>query len=63
MTTAETLKVKEKFYGYTKEDIELNRKAAYNKALDDFIKAMEIADLDMYGVEQIGEQLKEGRKQ
>ena len=23
--------------GYTKEDIELNRKAAYNKAIDDFI--------------------------
>ena len=24
--------------GYTKEDIELNRKAMYNKALDDFVK-------------------------
>ena len=59
MTTSETLKVKEKFYGYNKEDIELNRKAAYNKAIDDFVEAMEIADLDMYGVEQIAEQLKE----
>ena len=62
MTTAETLKVKENFYGYNKEDIELNRKVAYNKAIDDFVKAMEIEDLDMYGVEKIAEQLKEGGK-
>ena len=28
--------------GYTKEDIELNRKAMYNKAIDDFVKALRI---------------------
>ena len=30
-----------------------------NKVIDDFVEAMEIADLDMYGVEKIAEQLKE----
>ena len=58
MTTAETLKSKSNFYDYNKEDIELNGKAMYNKAIDDFVKAMEREDLDMYGVEKIADQLK-----
>ena len=60
--------------GYNKEDIELNRNAMYNKAIDDFVKALCIEyapvsdkmqkkyDNVCLRFERIAEQLKEGRK-
>ena len=51
--------------GYNKEDIELNRKAMYNKAIDDFVNAckedilFQIFGLHINGIERIAEQLKE----
>ena len=32
---------RENYNGYNKEDIELNRNAMYNKAIDDFVKAVD----------------------
>ena len=60
--------------GYNKEDIELNRNAMYNKAIDDFVKAIVdrglsanddkycITRYDNYlkVIKEIAEQLKEG---
>ena len=52
--------------GYTKEDIELNRKAMYNKAIDDFVNACkediscQTFGLHIKGIERIAEQLKVG---
>ena len=60
--------------GYNKEDIELNRNAMYNKAIDDFIRKCEmesrvildeIIHLSYYGLsmrelQRIAEQLKAG---
>ena len=52
--------------GYTKEDIELNRKAMYNKAIDDFVNACkediscQTFGLHTNGIERIAEQLKAG---
>ena len=52
--------------GYNKEDIELNRNAMYNKAIDDFVNAIVdrglIANYDNYlkVIKEIEEQLKEG---
>ena len=52
--------------GYNKEDIELNRNAMYNKAIDDFVNAIVdrglIANYDNYlkVIKEIAEQLKEG---
>ncbi len=54
--------------GYNKEDIELNRKAMYNKAIDDFAKKMkelcEVGEISVFGwnriVDGIAEQLKAG---
>ena len=52
--------------GYTKEDIELNRKAMYNKALDDFVNACkedilcQTFGLHVNGIEMIAEKLKAG---
>ena len=34
----ELKELRETSYGYSKEDIELNRKTMYNKAIDDFVK-------------------------
>ena len=62
--------------GYNKEDIELNRNAMYNKAIDDFVKAIVdrglsanddkycITRYDNYlkVIKEIAEQLKEGGK-
>ena len=62
--------------GYNKEDIELNRNAVYNKAIDDFVKAIVdrglsanddkycITRYDNYlkVIKEIAEQLKEGGK-
>lgn len=54
--------------GYTKEDIELNRKAMYNKALDDFVNACkedilcQTFGLHVNEIERIAEQLKAGGK-
>lgn len=61
--------------GYNKEDIELNRNAMYNKAIDDFVKAIVgglSANYDKYCIthydnylkviKKIAEQLKEGVK-
>lgn len=45
--------------GYSKEDIELNRKAMYNKALDDLIEAAEKSQYgDVDGKEYVMEHLK-----
>ena len=59
--------------GYNKEDIELNRNAMYNKAIDDFVQKVKehqyvlsdvinSKDYGMFtiGIEQIAEQLREG---
>ena len=51
--------------GYSNEDIELNRNAMYNKAIDDFIlKIKECVGMDwewdFMFIEQIAEQLKVG---
>ena len=60
--------------GYAKEDIELNRKTMYNKAIDDFVKALRIEyspvsdemqneyDNVCLRFEKIAEQLKVGGK-
>ena len=54
--------------GYSKEDIELNRNAMYNKAIDDFINACKSNTLcQTFGlrqcdIEEIAEQLKAGGK-
>ena len=56
--------------GYNKEDIELNRYAAYNKAIDDFVKLVHKHDWNIrnrnenefiYGaIDRLAEQLKAG---
>ena len=52
--------------GYSKEDIELNRNAMYNKAIDDFVNACKSNTLcQTFGlrqcdIEEIAEQLKAG---
>lgn len=52
--------------GYNKEDIELNRNAMYNKALDDFVNACKedilchTFGLNTNRIERIAEQLKAG---
>lgn len=54
--------------GYSKEDIELNRNAMYNKAIDDFVSACNKQFATMYGqryidmrnIKEIAEQLKAG---
>ena len=55
--------------GYNKEDIEINRKAAYNKAIDDFMRSIRDIVFDYYTNEayikyddlcKIAEQLKAG---
>ena len=60
--------------GYNKEDIELNRNAMYNKAIDDFKSRLEerilagkmidekFAYIDNCDIDEIAEQLKEGGK-
>ena len=57
----------EKQSGYSKEDIELNQNAMYNKAIDDFVKFAntmptveeEDGSIRPMGLEEIAEQLKE----
>ena len=52
--------------GYNKEDIELNRNAMYNKAIDDFVNACkenilcQTFGLHVNEIERIAEKLKEG---
>lgn len=58
--------------GYSKEDIELNRNAMYNKAIDDFVKYIDECSgwtqnciehnigLTVYTLHQIAKQLKAG---
>ena len=54
--------------GYNKEDIELNRNAMYNKAIDDFVNACkedilcQTLGLRQFDIEKIAEQLKAGGK-
>ena len=58
--------------GYSKEDIELNRNAMYNKAIDDFVQVVKKHDWNIrnrnenefiYGaIDILAEQLKEGVK-
>ena len=52
--------------GYNKEDIELNRNAMYNKAIDDFVCAVKRRFPNdkngIFHIELIAEQLKEGGK-
>ena len=54
--------------GYNKEDIELNRNAMYNKAIDDFVNACkedilcQTFGLYVNEIERIAEQLREGGK-
>ena len=62
----EELKIlRENANGYNKEDIELNRKAMYNKAIDDFvteIKTIQDQDEPLYNIlwDEVAEQLKAG---
>ena len=59
---------RENYNGYNKEDIELNRNAMYNKAIDDFVKfantmpTVETDDGEIrpMWLEEMTEQLKEG---
>ena len=61
---------RENYNGYNKEDIELNRNAMYNKAIDDFVKfastmpTVEQKDgtIRPMWLNEIAEQLKEGGK-
>lgn len=52
--------------GYNKEDIELNRNAMYNKAIDDFVEKLKdhnyTSNFDWEYYDEIAEQLKEGGK-
>ena len=52
-------------FGYRKEDIELNRNAMYNKAIDDFAEELKdyfLIPHDVRVVEMKAEQLKAGRE-
>ena len=60
-------------FGYRKEDIELNRNAMYNKAIDDFVQVVKKHDWNIrnrnenefiYGaIDKLAEQLKAGGRE
>lgn len=57
--------MKSKDVGYTKEDIQLNRQASYNKAIDDFVTRCKCMNIDDFNypsscVKVVAEQLKVG---
>ena len=64
----ELKELRETSCGYSKEDIELNRTAMYNKAIDDFVRfantmptvESEDGTIRPMWLEEIAEQLKEG---
>ena len=69
----ELKELKSTSFGYRKEDIELNRTAMYNKAIDDFANVLkenydylpQILSQESFGlyIDEYAEQLKEGERE